>query len=89
MEELEQLRSQIDDIDSELLYLLSKRQEVVKLVGEYKIKRNIPVLDQVREDYLYEYHQKLSAKYNISFDFIRDLFSMIMEYSKKTQREIK
>lgn len=88
MDEIKQLRSQIDDIDSQLLNLLAKRQEVVKQVGEFKLRRNIPVLDKAREDYLYEYHQKLSTKYNISFDFIRELFAMIMEHSRKIQREI-
>ncbi len=89
MQELEQFRSIIDDIDSKLLHLLAKRQEVVKQVGEFKLKQNIPVLDTAREEYLYKYHQELSAKYNLSFDFIQDLFAMIMEYSRKTQREIK
>jgi chorismate mutase len=89
MQELEHFRSTIDDIDSKLLDLLAKRQEAVKQVGEFKLKQNIPVLDQAREDYLYKYHQKLSAKYNLSFDFIQDLFAMIMEHSRKTQRAIK
>ena len=36
MQELEQLRTQIDTIDNELLALLAKRQTVVKQVGEYE-----------------------------------------------------
>ncbi len=89
MQELEHLRTIIDDIDSQLLCLLAKRQEIVKQVGEFKLKQNIPVLDQAREDSLYKYHQELSTKYGLSFDFIQDLFAMIMEHSRKTQREIK
>ena len=89
MQELEHFRTIIDDIDSQLLCLLAKRQEVVKQVGKFKFKQNIPVLDQAREDYLYKYHQELSAKYNLSFDFIQDLFAMIMDYSRKTQKAIK
>ena len=89
MQKLEDFRSIIDDIDSKLLSLLAKRQEMIKQVGEFKLEQNIPVLDKAREDYLHKYHQKLSVKYNLSFDFIQDLFAMIMEHSRKTQREIK
>jgi chorismate mutase len=89
MQELENLRAQIDDIDNQLLELLARRQDVVKMVGEFKSRHNIQVFDKAREDYLYEFHQKLSVKYNLSFAFIEDLFAMIMEHSRKTQRELK
>ena len=88
MQELEELRAQIDEIDNQLLSLLAKRQTVVVKVGEYKQKQNIQVFDAQREDYLYKFHKRLSAKYNLSFDFIKDLFAMIMAESRKTQRNL-
>lgn len=88
MEELEQLRAQIDKIDNELLSLLAKRQTVVKQVGEYKQKHNIQVFDAAREEYLYKFHKRLSAKYSLSFEFIKELFEMIMTESKRTQSKI-
>lgn len=88
MQELEQLRTQIDEIDNELLALLAKRQRVVTKVGEYKQKNKIQVFDAKREEYLYQFHMSLSAKYHLSFDFIKGLFAMIMAESRRTQREI-
>ena len=74
MQELEQLRTEIDEIDTQLLDLLAKRQLVVTKVGEFKQKHSIQVFDAAREEYLYKFHRRLSAKYNLSFDFIKDLF---------------
>ena len=88
MQELEELRAQIDEIDNQLLSLLAKRQTVVIKVGEFKQKQNIQVFDAAREEYLYKFHKRLSAKYNLSFDFIKDLFAMIMAESRKTQRNL-
>ena len=87
MQDLEQLRAQIDKIDTQLLDLLAKRQLVVKQVGEYKQQNNIAVFDAKREEYLHQFHQHLGEKYNLSFEFIRNLFEMIMQESKRTQRQ--
>ncbi len=46
---LEELRSEIDKIDQELMQLLDQRLQIVKAVGEYKQKHQIEVLDQKRE----------------------------------------
>lgn len=89
MHTLEELRRQIDEIDNELLAMLAKRQNVVKQVGEYKAKHKIEVLDAKREEYLRGFHQQLSARYNLSFSFIKELFALIMEESKRTQRDDK
>ena len=88
MQELEQLRTEIDEIDTQLLDLLAKRQLVVTKVGEFKQKHSIQVFDAAREEYLYKFHRRLSAKYNLSFDFIKDLFAMIMAESRRTQSQI-
>ncbi|MBP9742891.1 MAG: chorismate mutase [Burkholderiales bacterium] len=86
MDILEELRTQIDAIDNELLAMLAKRQAVVKEVGEYKIKHNLPIFDARREKYLHEFHKQLSIKYNLSLSFIKELSILIMTESKRTQR---
>ncbi len=46
---LDNLRIEIDKIDSELIALLEKRMEISKQVGEYKIQNNLEVLNIGRE----------------------------------------
>ncbi|EJP19538.1 chorismate mutase domain protein [Lachnoanaerobaculum sp. ICM7] len=50
MNELENLRERIDTIDKELIALFEERMNVVNDIAEYKIKNNLPILNQNRED---------------------------------------
>lgn len=85
MSELEQYRSEIDEIDGKLLELLGRRKDVVTKVGEYKRKHSLQVFDPKREEYLHNYYKELSEKYNLSFDFVIQLFEMIIVESRRTQ----
>ena len=49
MDELQDLRREIDAIDRELVELFRRRMDVTAWVGEYKRARGVPVLDQERE----------------------------------------
>jgi len=49
MDELKQLREEIDQIDEELLTLFLQRIEVVKKIGQYKKVNKLPIIDLVRE----------------------------------------
>lgn len=89
MPELEELRLQIDSLDKEIIEKIAKRQRIVEEVRKFKLKHNIEVFDKVREEYLHEYHAKLSKTYDVSITFIQQLFDLIMEESKRVQRGIK
>ena len=47
--DLNELRDEINEIDSSLAQLFEKRMEIVARVAQYKIKNNIPVLNSERE----------------------------------------
>lgn len=46
MNELENLRERIDKIDKELIALFEERMNVVNDIAKYKIKNNLPILNQ-------------------------------------------
>ncbi len=50
MNKLEKARSEIDIVDKAMAELFSRRMDAVKLVVEYKIENDIPVLDSGREE---------------------------------------
>lgn len=54
MNKLKEYRHQIDEIDTKIIELYEKRMMVVKKVVEYKIKNNVPILDQNREQEMLE-----------------------------------
>ena len=49
MEDLQELRKQIDQIDQEMVRLFEARMDVCRQVAEYKIANGKKVLDRSRE----------------------------------------
>ena len=87
MNELENLREKIDTIDKGMIALFEKRMDIVADIAAYKIKNNLPVLNQNREDIVVSKVKSIvkNKDYTDSaIDFIKD----IMEISKKFQQKI-
>ena len=87
MNELENLRERIDKIDKELIALFEERMNVVNDIAEYKIKNNLPILNQNREDIVISKVKAIAKNKDYTdsaIDFIKD----IMEISKKFQQKI-
>lgn len=88
MNELTNLRKIIDVLDDEILSLIAERQVVVERIGKLKASQKLAVFDPKREEILKQYHQELSEKYNLSLDFVINLFEIIMEEARRTQQLI-
>ena len=87
MNELENLREKIDAIDKEMIALFEKRMDIVADIAAYKIKNNLPILNQTREDIVISKVKAIvkNKDYTDSaIDFIKD----IMEISRKFQQKI-
>ena len=50
----DELRSEIDRIDREMIKLFEQRMKITAEIAEYKRANNIPVLDRAREDKVIE-----------------------------------
>lgn len=87
MNELENLRERIDTIDKELIALFEERMNVVNDIAEYKIKNNLPILNQNREDIVIS-KVKAIVKNNDYTDSAIDFIKDIMEISKKFQQNL-
>ena len=87
MNELENLREKIDTIDKEMIALFEKRMDVVADIATYKIKNNLPVLNQNREDIVVS-KVKSTVKNKDYADSAADLIKNIMEISKKFQQKL-
>ena len=87
MNELENLREKIDTIDKEMIALFEERMDIVADIAAYKIKNNLPVLNQNREDIVVS-KVKSTVKNKDYADSAADLIKNIMEISKKFQQKI-
>ena len=87
MNELENLREKIDAIDKEMIALFEKRMDIVADIAAYKIKNNLPILNQNREDIVIS-KVKAIVKNKEYTDSAIDLIKDIMEISKKFQQNL-
>lgn len=82
---LSEYRQQIDDIDSTLVDLLAKRQQVTSQVGELKSKAGIPIYAPEREASLLFSRKQQALTAGISPELIEDILRRIMRDSYVSQ----
>lgn len=82
--ELETIRSQINQLDQELVALLEKRMELVDQVTAYKRATGMPVLDSSREQAVLDRVGKLVKKADYR-SAIQATFGDIMSQSRAYQ----
>jgi chorismate mutase len=85
---LSELRHRIDEIDGQLIELLSKRMGVSREVAEYKREYNIPVYQTKRYSELMEKREAQGALCGLANTFVTSLFSLIHEESVNEQTKI-
>ena len=84
MATLEELRTQLDEIDNRMAELYQMRMDVCQQVGEYKVKAGRKVYDRQREkDKLADVASKVQGEFNKKG--IKELYSQLMSMSRKLQ----
>lgn len=84
---MDELRTQIDELDQEILMLLSKRMTTSAEIAKLKATENLPVEDLNREKQIMDRLKQLSNKYNLSSEFIEKVYNEILLESKKIQSD--
>ena len=87
-ENIDLLRSQIDVIDENLLNLLGARMKISKLIGEYKRRNNIAILQTSRWDEVLAKVVEQGAGQGLSKEFVMEIFNAIHESSVRIQNDI-
>lgn len=85
MSKLEELRAQIDEIDSQMIALFEKRMDVTRQVGEYKKEHDLPVLDRRREEEVLAKKEAMLKNKYLKTE-VKDFFGSIMAISRRQQR---
>ncbi len=83
MNQIEELRKEIDAVDSEILRQLNKRIELVFKIRDCKRQGKLPVEDITREEDIIS---------NLELDkldesFVRDIYKTIFDHSKSKQTQ--
>jgi len=85
--ELEQCRKEIDEIDKELINLFERRMDVAIRVANYKKENDLPIYDEERESKVIK--KNVDNLKNKNYDLLaRRFFLIIMELSRSLQESI-
>ncbi len=82
------LRSQIDELDNELLQLLSQRMRISREIGQYKLENRMPILQTQRYSHILSEKTKQGEGLNISDEFIQQIWSTIHAESVRQQMAV-
>jgi len=79
------LRDEIDMIDGGMLELLARRKQIVEKVGKLKLEHNKSMQASDREAAKFGDIERKCAILGLNFDFVAELWSTIMFFSKITE----
>ncbi|CCX69194.1 MULTISPECIES: bifunctional 3-deoxy-7-phosphoheptulonate synthase/chorismate mutase type II [Prevotellaceae] len=82
------LRKQIDDLDNQLMELLSKRMRVCREIGHYKKEHNMTVLQTSRYNEILNKRGAQGSLCGMDPNFIKTIFEAVHEESVRQQIEI-
>ncbi len=86
MEELAKLRTEITQLDTQLLTLLAKRLQLVRKIGEYKKMHHLPVRDEKREEEILQNLTKKGENLHISQELIKSIWKSIFQEAYKLEK---
>ncbi|SMF54749.1 chorismate mutase / prephenate dehydrogenase [Pseudobacteriovorax antillogorgiicola] len=89
MDDLNQLRQSIRDIDAQILELTSERMNLCRQVGEYKRANNLPVKDYKVEKVILDRTRQQARDAGIEPDLAVSIMKNLIKYSVLEQDEIK
>ncbi len=84
MNELEVLRSKIDQLDTRLVALIKERFSIVKAIGEYKKLNDLPILDPKREAHVLASKKALVDE--SEWPLYERVFQLLMDLSKELEK---
>lgn len=87
-EDLSALRSQIDEIDNQLLEILAKRMRISKEIATFKKEHAMTVVQTERYDEIMNKRVSQAQAMGMSMDFGREIFEAVHEESVRQQIEI-
>ncbi|MDE5712767.1 MAG: bifunctional 3-deoxy-7-phosphoheptulonate synthase/chorismate mutase type II [Muribaculaceae bacterium] len=87
-ESLQNLREQIDRVDTELVEMYKRRMDIAREIGKYKKEHSMPVVQESRYDDLIKSRVAAAVQMGMSPDFMKTVLQAIHEESVRQQIEV-
>ncbi len=86
---IHRMRTNIDQIDRQIVRLLGRRQQLALQIGEVKFRRGMPVQIPDREEELLDLIRKEAIHHGLEPEHAADLFRRVLEESRRLQHEMR
>lgn len=84
---LENWRKRIDELDNQLIEIISQRMQIARKIGRHKKENNLPILDTKRRDKVMEKNISKADLLQLPKAFVKELFTLIHKYSLEIQKQ--
>jgi chorismate mutase len=86
-DELEELRAEIREIDSDLVELIARRTYVADSIAQVKAERDLPTTDESQERAVMERAGENAERFDVDANLVKAIFRLLIELNKVEQRE--
>ncbi|MDK2974108.1 MAG: chorismate mutase [Methanofollis sp.] len=84
---IEEIRTEIDLLDSSIIWLIAERQAMAGRMAHEKYLEGLPVRDEARREALLDRAFNEAAEQNINPVMVRRIFEILMDMSEERQHE--
>jgi chorismate mutase len=83
---LDELRTEIEDIDREIVELIARRTYVADTIAEVKDDRGLPTTDESQEERVMERAAENAERFEVDQNLVKAVFRLLIELNKAEQR---
>jgi len=84
---LEELRTEIETIDGELVELIARRTYVADTIAEVKAEQELPTVDETQEKRVMERAGANAERFDVDANLVKAIFRLLIELNKVEQRQ--
>ena len=84
---LEELRTEIEDIDHEIVELIARRTYVADTIAEVKKEHDLPTTDEGQEDKVMARAGENANTFGVDSNLVKAVFRLLIELNKVEQRQ--
>ncbi|MUV56752.1 chorismate mutase [Halogeometricum rufum] len=84
---LDELRTEIADIDREIVELIARRTYVADTVAQVKDERDLPTTDEGQEEVVMDRAGENAERFEVDSNLVKAIFRLLIELNKVEQRE--
>ncbi|WP_152041292.1 chorismate mutase [Salinigranum salinum] len=84
--DLDELRTEIEDIDREIVELVARRTYVADTIADVKAERGLPTTDESQEERVMDRAATNAERFEVDANLVKAVFRLLIELNKAEQR---